>query len=652
MALFSVELGNDRTFHATDRIRGESPIFGNLPNTPEGQQQLVNWVMERFIEAVRGKVSEFERLRKNEWYYNGFHWNDPEANRNNEVRNFCFATVETVHPILTEIRPRPEVVLRKQYGRPDAPFKADDLNERAEWLMDVSGWDYNCCINDREKLKHGYSVYLLNVDEGGVCKNIPYSVYDFYRDPSATNDDEMDYYFLARPLSTDFLAELYGDPGKYPHLWESDAEGRPVEFKLKPDNILSPSYKAIQYPFDRAAESGSSGASFEPENIFGAVARLESGDPNPPSNATVSLVKMGDMEKRAFGRTTFHIDMIVRDRTVVQAHYAGQITEPSAEDAQALPDGSSEPTFRSTPAPGAYRRYEKVCESGWRIITIAADGTFVKSAPLDPCYLGRNVVIDRDYPQVGRWECPGELDNVIPVNRSLNRRLTNLRNAHAFETDPVLLLDTGAGTDISGRSISSGDVIRKRPGTEVRFLDPPKPTAAQFELVGLDIQHMDFISGVHDVTTGRRPEGIEAASAIRNLQEAAQTRIRGKEVPSFEAKKLMLKKMMNATGRKLDPGTMFMAQNGNMKPVAPQVFVYEYEIRFAPGSGTAIGRAQQEEKYLGLFQAGLVDPQTALEHMNVKGVPQILGRQQLMLESQAKAAGQRGGSQDAPPKEK
>lgn len=179
MPLFSVELGDGRTFQALHRIAGDPPLHGSLPDTDEGRQQLVTWCLTRFIEAVRAKIPENERLRRNEWYYNGFHWNDPVANRENEVRNFCFATVETVHPILTEVRPRPEVVLRRQYGD---EVKAEMLNDRLNWLMDVAGFDHNCALNDREKLKHGYSVYLLNVCDDYICRALPYSVYDFYRD--------------------------------------------------------------------------------------------------------------------------------------------------------------------------------------------------------------------------------------------------------------------------------------------------------------------------------------------------------------------------------------------------------------------------------------------------------------------------------------
>jgi hypothetical protein len=128
------------------------------------------------------------------------------------------------------------------------------------------------------------------------------------------------------------------------------------------------------------------------------------------------------------------------------------------------------------------------------------------------------------------------------------------------------------------------------------------------------------------VTQGRRPEGIEAAAAIRNLQSAAQTRIRGKEIPGFIALRTIAKKMLMATARKLPANVAFKADNGNMEPWNIPDLLYEYDITFAPGSGTVVGREMQEEKVMALVQGGLIDRQTALERLNVKGVPDIMAR--------------------------
>lgn len=621
--MFEIDLGNDRRFIANERIQGDKPLFGLIKNDEEGRNTVVQWVISQFIAAVRAKMPQHREMVQNELYYSGFHWADPVANRNNAVRNFCFATVETVHPILTEMRPRPQAVIRGAYS----PKTADDINDRAQWLMDVTGFDYERAINEREKLKHGWCVYLLNVESTGFCRARALPPWDYYPDPTATSDDEMDIYFIARPVQTDFLLERFADPEKYP--WLYDAEG----CKIRPDNLTSAGYEALEKPYSLHYSSPTS-PGLEPESIVGAVSRLEVNDPNgDPGEGSVQLVRTEGQEKRSFGNTTFVIQCFVRDRTKMRVTYSGDISEPDGQGA-----------YIYGPSAVPFQRLEQTCESGWRMIQVCADGQLLDSAPLDPCYGGRNVEVDRDYPQLGRYYAPGELRNIIPINRSINKRTTGIEQAFAFETNPILIMDTGNGVEIDNRSVEPGDVLRKARGSEIRWLESPSPAAHHFEMLAIEKSDMDVVSGVHDVTQGRRPEGIEAASAIRNLQSAAQTRIRGKEIPSFHAMSRVLKKMLMASAKKLPANISFLASNGKVQPFGIDALLYEYDFRFAPGSGTAVGRELQEEKVLTLKGAGLLDTQSALERLNIGGVGEIMPR--LAAENAAMSAAA-GPSQEA-----
>src|SRR5690606_3554371 len=58
---------------------------------------------------------------------------------------------------------------------------------------------------------------------------------------------------------------------------------------------------------------------------------------------------------------------------------------------------------------------------------------------------------------------------------------------------------------------------------------PPQPLPQHYLELYLQLQrNMETITGIHDVTQGRRPTGITAATAISLLQEAGQARIRDK----------------------------------------------------------------------------------------------------------------------------
>jgi len=555
---------------------------------------------------VRAKVPELQRLRSCELYYSGFHWEDPLTNRENAVRNYYFATVETVQPIITEMRPRPEIVLRRDYGNPDL---ANDLNDVAQWMMDVSEWDSAVAVNTREMLKFGWSVYLLQPGEDGICRAIPFPVWDFYKDSAATNDDELEHYFLARPVPTDWLIGEYEDPDLYPWLYDPDGQSR-----IFPDNIVSPGYDALERPYLTAFTSGREHY-FDPESIVASVARLET---EPASEATTSLVRSGLSERRRNGRTSFLIQMFVRDRTHVEEIFTGDVGVSNGSDG----------TFNYAPSAIPYRKTRPTCESGWRVIQFLADGTFLDTQPLDPCFGGRNIEIARDYPQVGRFYPPGELDNIIPINRSINRRTTMLNRALEFEAIPILLADTDSSAEIDNRAVEPGDVIRKQRGSQIQWLQVSSVGNQHFEMLQTEKMDMDHISGVNDVTEGRRPAGIEAAAAIRSLQQAAQTRIRGKEIPNFNTLSRMLKKLMVATGKKCKGPIWYRANSGSLKSIDPSYLFRQYDIRMAPSSGTVVGRAQQEEKVLALHGQGLMDSQSALERLGVKGVNQILERMQ------------------------
>lgn len=74
----------------------------------------------------------------------------------------------------------------------------------------------------------------------------------------------------------------------------------------------------------------------------------------------------------------------------------------------------------------------------------------------------------------------------------------------------------------------AGEEIIVNSPMDVSWETPPQVPASTFQFVELMMRLTDVVTGVHDVTEGKRPEGITAASAILALQEAAQTRIRYK----------------------------------------------------------------------------------------------------------------------------
>jgi len=595
--LFSKNLGDGRWFIAHNRLEPEiDPLRGMSTEDFRG------WFFDRFREAYTAKRPEQERLKLLELYYSGFHYLTAEQNRTMKVTNLCFSTVETVHPVMTEMKPRPEIIPRRQYQEKEVSA----IQEYAQWCMDTTEFDVNHHVNTREKLKYGWCVHLLVVDpETGICWPKPFLTFDFYPSPGARHEDEMEYFFLARPVPTSWLRE------RYPKVAD----------RIFSDNIASPSYDVLEKPYFDAY--GMSGDYSGLDKIVSGSFHLEN-EPDPGGGR--ALVPSG-FDKQESAGTTFVVHGFFRDRRLMSVHYTGDIAEPN-------PTGEG---FVHTPSMRNYVNHEPYCESGWFSVPFTASGLMLDAKPLDPCFLGAPIEIGRDYAQAGRFYGPGEQDHVIPINRSINRRYNLLNRSLEYESVPVLVADNDTGIDIDQRTVLPGDVLKKIRGSDIRWMEFHGAQSHQFEMLALEQRDMDTVSGVHDVQQGRRPVGIEAAKAIENLQQAAQTRIRGKEGPAFTEYARLLKKMMVATGRKAKGPIYFRASNGQTAAVDPAWLCYEYDIRFAQGSGTALGRAMNEEKYLGLAQAGLIDQQTALEKMGVPNIPVILQRLAAQAQIQAQA---------------
>jgi len=598
--LFSVQGTGDNgiplgsAFLAHERLTNDFDPYAGMT-----EDEFKGWMFMRFREAYAAKKPEIERLKLMELYYAGFHFKDPQMNRELKVTNLVFSTVETVHPVMTEQKPRPEIVMRRQY---DQDVSAD-IQEYAQWLMDTTEFDLCFDLNTREKLKYGWCVTLLVVDPvTGMCWPKVYSVFDFYKDPYCRHEDEMEYFFLASPVPTAWLRATYPEA--------VDKEGNSTIYV---DNIASPGYDVLEKPYyDFYANNSGDYDSLDslmPGGTFHLESETDPGGGQP-------LVTLDSMQTQKNAGTTFLLQLFIRDRRQQPVQYRGDI---------ATPDGTGA-GFTHTPSAKNWQQNEPCSESGWVCCQVTATGTMLKPYAVDPCFLGSPVEFGRDYHQAGRFYAFGECDHIIPINRSINRRYNLLNRSLEYEAVPILVADGDTGIDIDQRAVEPGDVLKKLRGTDIRWLDFRGAAAQQFEMLDLESRDMDKVSGVQDVSQGRRPEGIEAAAAIRNLQDAAQTRIRGKEGSSFIEWTRILKKMMVATGKKCKSYIYFRGRNGKTIGIDPAWLTYEYDVRFARGSGSVLGRMANEEKTMNLAQAGLIDQQTALERLGVDNIPTILQR--------------------------
>lgn len=550
------------------------------------EDTLRGWLLERWRRAYMAKLPELDRNKTQEKYYSGFHYNEPHDNRNNPITNFCFGTVETVWANAVESSPVPQIKPAKGLSFE----KAQILSEYARWVIRATRFAQAVSDNERVKYKHGTCYYLTTVDpETGICWPKVQSVYDLYKDPYARDVDELQYLFIAGPVPTRWLQN------QFPALRD----------KIKPDGIMSPSYDVLYRPYFEAVSV--SGNTSTAGATFPGFSASKEGSPFDPTgtdvaDTTTQLVSVPDAYYDNDADTTFLIQMFVRDYSKMPVKYMGDIVEQDPTD-ESL--SLRTPAFKS--------RLEPCCASGWRVLQMTARGVFVDpGSPLDECFLGLPIVKDVDYKHEGRWYGVGELDNLIPLNRQYNRRSFLLNRALEFEALPILLMDEDAGSDLDERAAEPGEALKKRRGTEVGWMKFNGVTSQQFELRAIEAADMQRVTGVQDAQMGQRPAGIEAGVALRELQRAAQTRIRGKEPGRLMALAQLLKKCMYATGKKAKASITFMASDGQIKSIDPADLTLEYDIEFAQGSGSALSKEVWDEKMKEYFQLGIVDEEAVI----------------------------------------
>ena len=162
-----------------------------------------------------------------------------------------------------------------------------------------------------------------------------------------------------------------------------------------------------------------------------------------------------------------------------------------------------------------------------RVLTIAPEIGLVLEDKQNPYNTGRFPFflfkdIDVPFQFWGEGEVKWLMSPQNEVNDLYNQVIDNAKHTANMQW----VIDKNSGIPKGELTNRPGLIVRKNPGTEVRRDSPPSmPMYVQqmIETLKLDIE---VISGVHDVTRGQTPTGVQSAAAIQTLQEAAQIRIR------------------------------------------------------------------------------------------------------------------------------
>lgn len=266
----------------------------------------------------------------------------------------------------------------------------------------------------------------------------------------------------------------------------------------------------------------------------------------------------------------------------------------------------------------------------------------------------------------------GEIQQLERLQDFINRRRGQTQDILRICGNPPLVADANSGINPKAMTTRPGTIIYKNPQTEVKWLTPPQLPAALFEIQALDKQDFDAVSGIYDVTQGRRPTGLEAGKAIQALQEAAQTRLRLK-VRNLEASLRQLGVQMLALIQQFyteervirlvggDPrnprfitiNQVIVDNSGNAVRIN-DVNTGKYDVEIGVGSTLPVDKARRYEEAKELFQLGVIDRQTFLSCTTLSPAEQAQANQrvseaeQQMMAQQGMGTPQGAGPQGAP----
>lgn len=273
-----------------------------------------------------------------------------------------------------------------------------------------------------------------------------------------------------------------------------------------------------------------------------------------------------------------------------------------------------------------------------------------------------------------------EVENLMSPQVVFNKLISFILDVLTIMGNPIWVVDTASGIDPETIFNRPGLILEKEPGTEVRREEGVHLQPYVTQIIDRVKTWYDQLGGSTDVTRGIQPGNVTAASAIENLQDSAQTRIRQK-MRNLDAyltdvgRQYVSRVMEFYTAPRVfrltrDDGSMEFFrfnveseevadedgnkrkvnfavvssfdkdEDGNLTEGEPDRFQIqgELDVKATTGTGLPFAKAEKEQRLLQLFDRGIIDEQEVLEQTDFPNADRVLERVARKKEAEAQAA--------------
>lgn len=564
----------------------------------------------QLVDALYGKAKKYRKRYDQKWIdfykdFRGRQWKEVRPSyRSSEVLNLIFETIQSMIPILVDSKPKLEFLptVPSQFELADILSKvaANDW-EHNNWLMTLVEIIYDSHFYGTA---FGYVGFNPDAEMGlGSIEFESQDVFYVFPDPQARdiNGKRTKHFITAEPVD---IAQVKKEYASNPNSKYITADVIDFAQGDKAD-IYQVMFKS---PTDsKLIVEGPSG--------YDSIAK------NQTLKITVWL-KDDDIEEE-------------------------MKTELKEDGTPRLnPDGSMQTSYV---AKKKYPKGRKICVAGGVLLDDQEiefeDGNF-------PFVRLTNYTLPREF-----WGV-GEVENLESPQKTINKILAYTLDCLALMGNPIYIVDDTSGIDTDNLFNKPGLVVEKTAGSEVRRESGVEMPSFVLPLLDRYKRYFDGISGQTDLSRGVEPGDITAASAIEDLQQAQQTRLRlkSKHIDAFlqDFGKLYLSRVFqfysvprivrvsgddNAQsyfyfhverledGRKI-ANIMEPDAQGNAGRAKQVEITGDFDVKVSTGSTLPFAKEAKGEMALKLFQLGIIDAEEVLKDMDYPNYEAVLNRMQ------------------------